>query len=725
MTIRFIVAALLSILLAGPVLSQAELGDVEGSRLDGFSKPGDAATTVCTLTSLGAKSVIGTRDFVESRELVEKSERALAEALTDIFYNAQQNSGVSFDDLDDEQVMTTILAVQRDFDAERAAELAPALAENGEEPKEEWSSFDYARTALSVGSVADPTGALGVAAAYTYAKCGTPEAETGVGGFCWRNSHTRGVGWIPSDLGRVADCPPGMTNMGLTCQSWGDTAWRGRVADCPKGYTNNGLTCGRGGDTISAPSRLADCPKGFTNMGLSCFRGASTYSKKCTFITKHPCRAGYTDMGCFCAREPESRSASSMTCPKGYFKGLAQRCYKECPKGYENTGEFCTKWPSTLGISAMTCAKGEKKIGARCYRNCPPGYTNTGEFCQIWPETKGVSAMTCKSGEFKSGARCYPNNACNYTEGGQTKRGEMNAGLCYENCRKNFYGVGPVCWSSCNGKLKTECAAGCASSSLECGLATTDMVLSPVEMVVSVVSIGNYASAKAARKASMNAAREAAKKAGREAAQVVIDKAGRELAKEAAEKLFRESVDALDEELLEALLRYGDDIADAAPDAAKSFDDVIAEMDDLVRELDDLALDVGGELDELDDLAEQFAKLSKELGKDADAAAPMAKRIGQGIIKAARRSADQTQKLASFVKRNGEKLIDVADKNLYQPVKKAKNYVPNKLRQRSEIFDIFMANKTKYGKKWYVASPRMARSCAKAGIVIAKDVTGE
>jgi hypothetical protein len=36
-----------------------------------------------------------------------------------------------------------------------------------------------------------------------------------------------------------------------------------------------------------------------------------------------------------------------------------------------------------------------------------------------------------------------------------------------------------------------------------------------------------------------------------------------------------------------------------------------------------------------------------------------------------------------------------------------------------------MANKTKYGKKWYVATPRMARSCAKAGIVIAKDVTGE
>lgn len=693
----------------------------------------DKISTVCTLTSLAAKGVINTRDYVETQHLTEKAEVALANALTDIFFLAQQESQVSFDDLTQDDVTVTMLALVKEYDRSAKADLASVnetdTAGTEDAPKEEWSSFDYARTALSVASVADPTGVLGVAAAYTYPKCGAPEAETGVSGFCWRDSEPRGAGWIPNDLGRVADCPSGFTNMGLTCQSGGHTYARSRPADCPSGYTNNGLTCGRGGDTISAPSRLANCPSGFTNMGLTCYRGPHSYGKACTTLwNEAPCKAGYTNMGCHCQRWAESRGSGSLTCPAGYFKGVAERCYKNCPSGYENTGEFCTKWPSTLDMSAMRCnGAGESLGGARCYTECKAGYTNTGEFCTKWPETRGTDAMTCKSGEFKSGARCYETSACAYTDNGQSKIGELQAGLCYEECNnKSFYGVGPVCWSSCNAKLKTECAAGCAESELECGLATTDMVLSPVEVAVSVVSLGNYAAASAARKASMKAAREAAKEAGKAAAKEGAERlakiAGRELAKEAAEKLARESVDALDEELFEALIRYGDEIVDGAKDAGKGFDDALAEIDDVLRDLDDLAVDFAGDLDELDDIAKNFDDLAVSISKDIDAAQPLINRMKQGIVKAGKRAADESTQMSIYLNENSKKLVEVAKQNVFEPVKKAKDYVPNQLRKRSEIFDGFMKQKDALGKKWYVASARLVRSCAGLGITISEDV---
>ena len=86
--------------------------------------------------------------------------------------------------------------------------------------------------------------------------------------FCWKDSYGRGVGTLP---GRVADCPSGYTNHGLTCARGTDDIWApSKVADCPSGYTNMGLTCFRPHDSIHAPSRVADCPRGYTNMGLTC-----------------------------------------------------------------------------------------------------------------------------------------------------------------------------------------------------------------------------------------------------------------------------------------------------------------------------------------------------------------------------------------------------------------------------------------------------------------------
>lgn len=88
--------------------------------------------------------------------------------------------------------------------------------------------------------------------------------------FCWKDSYGRGVGTLP---GRVADCPSGYTNHGLTCARGTDDIWApSKVADCPSGYTNMGLTCFRPHDSIHTPSRVADCPRGYTNMGLTCHK---------------------------------------------------------------------------------------------------------------------------------------------------------------------------------------------------------------------------------------------------------------------------------------------------------------------------------------------------------------------------------------------------------------------------------------------------------------------
>jgi hypothetical protein len=161
----------------------------------------------------------------------------------------------------------------------------------------------------------------------------------------------------------------------------------GRVADCPSGYTNTGLTCYRPPDTISNPSILANCPPGYTHTGLTCYRGPDTYSKSCSLppFKTYGCREGYTDTGCFCTRPASSLGIDSMVCPAGYTKGIAGRCYKPCPPGYTSTGEFCERLPDSLDYSRMTCASGEVRIGPRCYKSpvCPTGYEIWGSLCYI------------------------------------------------------------------------------------------------------------------------------------------------------------------------------------------------------------------------------------------------------------------------------------------------------------------------------------------------------
>src|SRR6266705_970665 len=45
---------------------------------------------------------------------------------------------------------------------------------------------------------------------------------------------------------------------------------------------------------LTTSGRVADCPAGYTNTGLTCYRGPDTYAKGCTTIfKKYECKAGY------------------------------------------------------------------------------------------------------------------------------------------------------------------------------------------------------------------------------------------------------------------------------------------------------------------------------------------------------------------------------------------------------------------------------------------------
>jgi hypothetical protein len=432
--------------------SISDLVDIEGSNLD-------KGALACTLAKFAVVGLDNTPGFKQAAAAsAQAATTAVAGSMAAIFEAAQTASGVSVDDVDPVDLHSGMAAMQAEFfDSEAAlanlqadlelAETAPGA------PKEEWNAFDYSRMALGIASIIDPSGIVGVAAAYTYPVCGTADAEEGAGGFCWRASEPRGAGSFPSSFGRIGDCPAGTINVGLGCVGEITRGSSSVPATCPAGFVNVGANCHRDGETRRAGSATPSCPGDYVNTGLTCYRPPDSYGKGCTTIFKDfPCRAGYTDMGCHCQRWADSTSLAQATCPAGHFLNTTTgRCHRDCPAGFVNTGEFCQRWPETRGMDAMTCAPGSFKAGARCYKECPAGFTSLGEFCVNRNAFQSVDAMTCRQGEFKnSEGRCYPVGACGTApdDTGRLRDKEMQAGLCYSGCKQGMYGVGPVCWSS-------------------------------------------------------------------------------------------------------------------------------------------------------------------------------------------------------------------------------------------------------------------------------------
>lgn len=231
----------------------------------------------------------------------------------------------------------------------------------------------------------------------------------------------------------------------------------------------------------------------------------------------------------FCYRQSFTRDAgeSATTCANGWEK-VGLRCYPKCQAGYERSGPNCI----------ATCPQGFSDIGLYCQKPAPygrgtgwagysavggktaiqrceegnrskgDGGSPAGQSCEMWgayayPKCKtgfhnvgaNICSPNCPYNWQDSGTGCYkpalPSNLSGDPLGcnpGKEKSGE----LCYNKCNKTDYsGSGPVCWQNCPSQMPFKCGgAGCATTSKDCALAITDMVISPILAAVSLATLG-------------------------------------------------------------------------------------------------------------------------------------------------------------------------------------------------------------------------------------------
>ena len=297
--------------------------------------------------------------------------------------------------------------------------------------------------------------------------------------FCWKRTTTRDVAPPPNDI--PGYCGEGYTKSGLfcypNCQSGyynlAGVCWQ----SCPSGWVDAGIFCYPSYSTVSTPSLVGDCPSEYDNTGIECYRWfRSDY---------HPsqlanCPSGYTNMGFTCYRpwsipiDDFPLSDSRATCPSGYFKGFADRCYYNCGPGWNNDGDFCSRPASSISYAnGMFCPTGYEALSdfafGRCYQRCEEGWHSTYEFCQLdyLSLTKNSyvvapSLMGCNTGW------------------------DYDAGLCYPKCPSGLFGLGPVCWTRCGSMY--DCGAGCATTQSVCEETITEQVVSTVMLIKSIIT---------------------------------------------------------------------------------------------------------------------------------------------------------------------------------------------------------------------------------------------
>jgi len=161
-----------------------------------------------------------------------------------------------------------------------------------------------------------------------------------------------------------------------------------------------------------------------------------------------------------------------------------------------------------VGVPISTCAPGLQEdaglcyepcevnytgVGPVCWQNCPPGYTDTGAFCQPntawgdnsncpWYDKCGLieakGCVTCPEGMSANGCICTTTGASLFAKNTYGRGVGVplvcqpdqvyDAGLCYPPCESNQNGVGPVCWSVCDGLTAYSCGAICTANQTIC-----------------------------------------------------------------------------------------------------------------------------------------------------------------------------------------------------------------------------------------------------------------
>lgn len=269
----------------------------------------------------------------------------------------------------------------------------------------------------------------------------------------------------------------------------------------------------------------------------------------------------------FCWKDSTPRGIGVI--PKGcdsahpdYQNGL---CYQSCAAGMSGDGPICwtqskVSHPRGAGLIPKSCPSDHPDMDAGlCYEACPDGYNGHGPMC--WkgikatgrgvgkipngcpsdhPELQnGLCYASCPSGMSGDGPACWTNEKVSQTRGAglipktcPADHPVYDAGLCYTNCSSGN-GLGPVCWATCTGKFNVACGAGCATSKMDCGFATSDMVSTPFEMVGNIISLGTASAETAAARDAETSSKIAAEKLGKQVVKATAKQEAEETAKAA------------------------------------------------------------------------------------------------------------------------------------------------------------------------------------------------
>ena len=278
--------------------------------------------------------------------------------------------------------------------------------------------------------------------------------------YCWKDSYGRGVGTIPYK------CSASQETQGkapfFTCYD-----------KCPTGYSSTAL----GGC-------MQTCP-------------AATYRDAFGNCVDNGAKKRYKYDEYTTVRNPNPKRCNIFS----YGTNLEKCFWEECRK--KNGKNGCTKH------------------GAAVVAKCKPGYKKAALHCIPDLDCKGFAGKGVDiSGKTFCETKRKPPRPPKPADCG---KGYVNdAGLCYKGCTKGYTGVGPVCWVKCpkiSGKQWVECGAGCAENATACGLNTADMVVSVLDSVVSIASLGTGSGitklTKSARKGLTKGIKQAAKQYGK------------------------------------------------------------------------------------------------------------------------------------------------------------------------------------------------------------------
>lgn len=263
--------------------------------------------------------------------------------------------------------------------------------------------------------------------------------------FCWKDSYGRGVGTFPPQ--------PPATHF----RHW----FSSELYTCPDGFYRS----------LNPDINARD----------ACLRDTPAHSKWGPAIS----------MGRIINPAPTSRAFKDpgynvwFQCPSGFNRTLAHvKAPNACSNGIWPFEE--TRRVQELKVYQNPLPKGAFGDPNGYYYKCPKGYNRT-----IFPVTADNACEKVIPAKQEKAKASVVGSAC------QDK--VMDAGLCYDACKKGYVGVGPVCWSNAP-KNWVECGAGSAKDDKTCASITTTQVGSTLMLAANVATMGSGSAASVAKK---------------------------------------------------------------------------------------------------------------------------------------------------------------------------------------------------------------------------------